>query len=387
MPSLATRRLIDASATLDPAARALLNLWVNRGFDDDRLARLSGMSTEALHARRDRIVERLGEQLGLPKAVVAEALAELAQTSREATAAAAANGANGVATGAGADAATAFLGPAAARRRAPSAAGLLLGPAGAWRRAPSAAGLLLGPAAAPRAHRVPESATPAPASDPPPSLAAAAPAVLSTLSGHRLLWVSVVGLVVVLGVLVAALASDGGTTPRSAPTNAVARTAAPAVTPTNPNPVPAPPTRTAGGPVTLPLAGLPGGLADAHGAVGLLGPVKHLRLELTFRGLPAVLDGHYEAWLFNSVLDSRPLGRVRLAAHTAIYRLPASGRRFRWIDISFQPAGLANHSGESELRAANPAHTTRARLRKRATRRPRQLSRTASGSSRAKTSK
>ena len=46
MQSLATRRLIDAAATLEAADRALLNLWVNRGFDSDRLAALSRLEAQ-----------------------------------------------------------------------------------------------------------------------------------------------------------------------------------------------------------------------------------------------------------------------------------------------------------------------------------------------------
>ena len=190
----------------------------------------------------------------------------------------------------------------------------------------------------------------------------------------------------ILGVLIAALASGGATPHHRVVAVASSATTVPPINPTSPTPDPAPPTRTAGGP-TSPLAVLPGGLAHARGSVQLTGPMKHLRLKLRVRGLPVPPTGHYEVWLYNSVLDSRPLGRLRPHGRAAFYRLPADARHFRWIDISFQPVGVVNHSGESELRSVNPAHASVTRLRKRAARRPRQLRRAASGSRKAKTSK
>src|ERR1700733_5055444 len=83
MPSLATRRLIDATASLPPVDRALLNLWVNRGLDDQSLAAMTGMTSEAVEMRRARIVESLSAQLGLPHAQIQAALAEIAATSTD----------------------------------------------------------------------------------------------------------------------------------------------------------------------------------------------------------------------------------------------------------------------------------------------------------------
>jgi hypothetical protein len=77
MASLATHRLIDAAARLDPAERALLNLWVNRGLDDDRLTALTGLSFDALHMRREKIVARLAGDLGLPDEDVRTALEQI----------------------------------------------------------------------------------------------------------------------------------------------------------------------------------------------------------------------------------------------------------------------------------------------------------------------
>jgi len=365
MPSLATRRLIDAAATLEAADRALLNLWVNRGFDNDRLAALSRMTKDTLDARRERIVEQLSGELGLPPDHVNEALEELAASSRDTITA----GLNGAAAVPGTG--TEVVNGAAL---------------------PVMAGLLLGPAAA-RAGALTPPPTPADPLTPPPAPAdplTPAPTPGASRRGLRrpVLWLVVGLFVLAIGVLVAALAAGGGPT-RHRPIAAVSTPpAVPPVNPTSPAPTPAPPTRTAGGPVTTAgLGGLPGGLAHARGVVQLVGPIKHLRLRVRVRGLPVPDRGHYEVWLFNSVLDSRALGRLRAGVRRVTYRLPAGARRYRWIDVSFQPFGVVNHSGESELRAVNPAHAPKARLRRRAARRPRQLRRATSGSRNAKTSK
>jgi hypothetical protein len=81
--SVSPTRLIDASATLDPADRALLDLWVNRGLDDDELAGLSHLSVGVITARRHSIIERLSADLELSPEHVSESLRQLAATSPE----------------------------------------------------------------------------------------------------------------------------------------------------------------------------------------------------------------------------------------------------------------------------------------------------------------
>jgi hypothetical protein len=71
--------------------------------------------------------------------------------------------------------------------------------------------------------------------------------------------------------------------------------------------------------------------------------------------LPRLHHGHYEAWLYDSLLDSRALGGVRPDGDTRL-RLPADAADYRQIDISYQPAHTVNPSGESRLRGLNPAH-------------------------------
>jgi hypothetical protein len=172
-------------------------------------------------------------------------------------------------------------------------------------------------------------------------------------------------LVLVVAVVIAIVAGGGRSSPAPRPAASTPKAATTATqTPTATTPA-VPTTAT---PVPPPLAALPGGLTHASGSIKLSGKVKHLRLSLTVRGLPAAHAGHYEVWLYNSVIDSQPLGRLRNGHHRLTVGLPANVRHYRWIDISFQPVGAINHSGESELRASNPAHTTMARLRKHSSR-------------------
>src|ERR1700704_6642393 len=74
-------RLTEATAALEAPDRALLNLWINRGLDDPALAEMTGMTPEAVAARRGRIVQRLSDELSLPADEVAEALGQIAVSS------------------------------------------------------------------------------------------------------------------------------------------------------------------------------------------------------------------------------------------------------------------------------------------------------------------
>jgi Anti-sigma-K factor rskA len=324
MASLATHRLIDAAAHLEAADRALLNLWVNRGLDDERLTALTGMTIDALQARRDKIVTQLAAALGLPDLDVRGALEGIAPE-EEALVTTVPDGMTDAAAGhngatAGVEAET-----------------------------------------QPATDEAPPGAPDAPSPAPPPAEESEAPG-----RRRRWLWVGIVAAVLIVAAAIVIIASPGSSPPahRAAATTPSPPTTA-TQTPTVAVPTPAHPT---GGPVPVPFAGLPGGLMHASGSVKLSGPVKHLRLNLTVRGLPTAHHGHYEVWLYNSVIDSQPLGRLRNGHLRLTARLPANARHYRWIDVSFQPVGVVNHSGESELRASNPAHTSMARLHKRSSR-------------------
>jgi hypothetical protein len=351
MASLATHRLIDAAAQLDAADRALLNLWVNRGLDDERLTALTGMSIDALQARREKIVTQLAAALGLPNVDVRGAL-EGIFPEQEALVATAPDGVDETRSLNGSAAVVEAETPPVANE-APPVTGEALP---ATDETPPVTGEAL-PATDETPPGAPDEPPPPPPEEEPPE---------APRRHRRWLWVVIAAAVLIVAAVIALVAGGGSSPPAphraaSTPTMPTTATQAPTVS----TPTPAHPTAA---PVPVPFAGLPGGLLHASGSVKLSGPVKHLKLNLTVRGLPTAHNGHYDVWLYNSVIDSQPLGRLRNGRHQLTARLPANARHYRWIDVSFQPLGVVNHSGESELRATNPAHTSMARLRKRSSR-------------------
>lgn len=58
--------LADALESLDAADRALVSLCYERGLDDERLSRMSGIPVARLRARRERMLARLERGLGAP---------------------------------------------------------------------------------------------------------------------------------------------------------------------------------------------------------------------------------------------------------------------------------------------------------------------------------
>jgi hypothetical protein len=137
--------------------------------------------------------------------------------------------------------------------------------------------------------------------------------------------------------VVVALTGGGGDegTSQSAPAPA-AEQPAPTAKPA-PTPAPAPTRRVR----LAPLAG-----ATARGTATIAGG----RLTLRLRGLPDPQGGAYEVWLYDSVMDARPLGRLRDGRLDV--RLPADAERYRYLDVSLEPADdNPNHSGQSVLRA------------------------------------
>jgi hypothetical protein len=369
MSRLATRRLIDASAALDAADRALLNLWVNRGLDDESLARMTGMTVEALASRRARIVEHLSGHLGLPPEEIRGALDNIvAPPDAIHEAGPGAPGANGSAPSAGFASA-----PPSTNGTAPPQ--------------PDDASSMLTDTPPPQPDEITAAGgEPSPVQ---PGDAEAAPVELESPSGSssarpRWLWTSLAlfVIVVVAVVLVVSLASGGGKQRRRpAPHLATASTrTVPPVSPTSPSPSP-----TVSRPSTQALGALPGGLDHASGTVLVTDTKRKLRLELSVSNLTPAVKGHYEVWLYNSIIDSAPLGRLRAGVTHVSLPLPSNAHRYRWIDISFQPLGFVFPSGESVLRSANPLSATRKLPQTRSARR-RQL-RHVSGSSSASTSK
>ena len=341
---VAAQRLIDASGKLDPADRALLSLLVNHGMDGDALARALHLDHARVAERRRELAEHLGVVLELPAAFVSEQLDELAQSARSEQLATASvdrtpetSAGAGAVIGASAPDTTPPADPKTRQRRR----GWLLA---AVLLAAIAAVLIV-------------SLTSAGASKP----GASKPTAATTGTSPR---------------TTPSVTSTSATTPAttSTTTPATTSTTTPATTSTT-TPTATTPSTPSGGITPSPpvreraeLETLPGGPAGMSGSIGLAGAAAKPRLVITVSGLPPAGTGHYEVWLYNSVIDSRGIARLGATGGTATVPLPRDFRRFRWIDVSMQPAGTTVHSGISMVRAAVPHR--RVRRRGRVKRRP-----------------
>lgn len=85
-------------------------------------------------------------------------------------------------------------------------------------------------------------------------------------------------------------------------------------------------------------------------ARGRIAPGDGGLLVISIGGLPRP-SGAYEAWLYDSVVDAKSLGKFENGARRLEGRLPDDAGEYRFLDISREPAdGNPNHSGESVLR-------------------------------------
>jgi hypothetical protein len=120
--------------------------------------------------------------------------------------------------------------------------------------------------------------------------------------------------------------------------------------PSSPAPAPAPAAKAPGGTPLRPVAG-----SSATGSLNIAGKGKDAKLELRVKGLPPPPKGGYVVWLYNSITDAHDLGGSLRGAFSLQAPLPSDYRRYRFVDISREPAdGNRNHSGQSVLRAPLP---------------------------------
>ena len=156
-------------------------------------------------------------------------------------------------------------------------------------------------------------------------------------SGRRLRTALIGGLAIAVVVAVAlALADDDGGPVRPAP--------APRAEPSPPDSAEA-----AGRPPGAELSPL--GRGPWRGSAQLVGRPGERRLRLVVRGLPDLSSGGYVVWLYDSLSEVQPVTGVRRGSFAVEEPLPRSAERYRFLDISREPAdGNPNHSGESVLR-------------------------------------
>jgi Anti-sigma-K factor rskA len=93
-------------------------------------------------------------------------------------------------------------------------------------------------------------------------------------------------------------------------------------------------------------------VSGAGGAAGqaLIRPQgDHARLVMQVEGLPR---GTYQVWLYDSATRARPVARFRHDTTRLDLTLPVDPRRYRFLDVSREPADDdPDHSGASVLRA------------------------------------
>jgi hypothetical protein len=146
-------------------------------------------------------------------------------------------------------------------------------------------------------------------------------------------------------VLVIVLATNGGDDKTAS--SSTPNTPAPKPNATKPQPKPAAPKPPASPKVALTPIGR---AAGAQGTATLTQGGKRMLLDVS--GLPDPHGGAYQVWLYDSVIDTASLTKVRGTKLALDLELPRNASHFRFVDISLEPAdGNPNHSGESVLRA------------------------------------
>ena len=149
---------------------------------------------------------------------------------------------------------------------------------------------------------------------------------------RRSAWPLLLGLLVTVGVIVAiALATSSSDSNSNGKTSSASRPTPPAASPSKPS--------KQGGVKLAAIAGGASGTATVSGG----------KLQLKAGGLAK--GGHYEVWLYNSIIDARSIGKASGGSFTVKASLPGNWKRWRYVDVSREPRdGNLSHSGESVLR-------------------------------------
>lgn len=76
------------------------------------------------------------------------------------------------------------------------------------------------------------------------------------------------------------------------------------------------------------------------------------RIVVQVRDLPSPPNGgHYEVWLYSSLIESHSLGRSRDPVVEVDAKLPQDWQDYKFVDVSIEPPdGNASHSGQSVAR-------------------------------------
>jgi hypothetical protein len=327
----------DVLDELEPLSRALLDLSLKRGMSDAEIGGMLGTDADAVLENRVALMRSIAERVA-PEAADAD-LAELQATIVDRV-----YGATNGTAPAPEDLSDDAARPADDRPTALHA--VIEEPETAEDIAPvvveiAGAGEAEG-VEAETAEPQPEAAAPPPGTRPPSRANPLPPDKPAAARPRRSPLVVLLPLLAVSTVIcvIVALSSGGddkGTA--SAPAPPAEQPQPPASPPpAEPAPAPSAKARTA----LAPLAG-----ARGRATASLDGD----RLRLTLTGLPDPKGGAYQAWLYDSVADARPLGRIKAGKGTIAATLPADKGDYRYVDVSLEPPdGNPNHSGKSVLR-------------------------------------
>ena len=144
--------------------------------------------------------------------------------------------------------------------------------------------------------------------------------------------VAVLGLLAILGVLLALILSGGD--------DKDSNESGPQPTPSQNQPSPAPKGDTAK------LAPVGGGRGE--GTV----EVTDEGATITLRGLPDPAPGSYQVWLYDSIVKSKALGVIPGGKGKIEVQLPPDAGKYKYLDVSKEPDDAnPNHSGASVMRA------------------------------------
>jgi len=323
--SIPTRRLIAATSALDPASRAMLNLWLHRGLSDAQIAEFIGTTPAGVAARREALVSTLATELEASPQEVQESVDQLAASRED---------------------------PPASEPAAESAPGPPEQPAPAEEPPESGATVApTGPAAVAEKEKAAEPEPEQPGEESFPEATAGRRRPSRTVA--LIVVLALLALLLLISVLLAG-SSKSTSAPKSVPSSRGAPSAGTARPPRAA--APRPPRAAAPRPTpprVLHLRPVGRATSSAEGLVTLIRSTGGVtRLRLTVRHLrPPPRSAVYGVWLYNSVLDAAPLAILRPAGRPINVRLPPRFARYRFVDVSVQPIGSYYHSGQSVLRA------------------------------------
>jgi hypothetical protein len=184
---------------------------------------------------------------------------------------------------------------------------------------------------------------PEPEPDPKPEAARATP-LTPGARRRRSVWPALLGLLLLAGVIVVIALAAGGAGGNGDEEGSGGATQAQSEETGGSTPPPEPEGHEGG----VQFEPVGGGNADGRARLTDGGE----RIVVQVRGLPSPPNGgHYEVWLYSSLIESSSVGRSRQPVVQVDEKLPPDWQDYKFVDISVEAAdGNAGHSGQSVAR-------------------------------------